>query len=268
MEVHHHPDLHHKRKRFKEYFLEFLMIFLAVSLGFIADNIRENISGNAKAKELAQSLYKEVYSDSIVIQQRIAGRLDKESFLEYFARYVKDSSLTDLSPQFYPAFTAMTVTTISMIFQPKDGILDQLRNSGDLRYFRSSRLQEEVGQIGVAISNLKAANAEEASFRQAVIWPFRVRYYQASWFEDLVRLNKNSGNDVAVEKWFSASHGLPPEKPRIIKLSLFDRDEAQNIAASYLAIIRGARLISYREYVEANHQLLQTLREEYDLGND
>jgi len=32
MEVHHHPDLHHKKKNFKEYFLEFLMIFLAVTL--------------------------------------------------------------------------------------------------------------------------------------------------------------------------------------------------------------------------------------------
>lgn len=34
MEVHHHPDLHHKRKKLKEYFLEFFMIFLAVTLGF------------------------------------------------------------------------------------------------------------------------------------------------------------------------------------------------------------------------------------------
>ena len=41
MEVHHHPDLHHKPKKWKEYFLEFLMIFLAVTMGFFADNIRE-----------------------------------------------------------------------------------------------------------------------------------------------------------------------------------------------------------------------------------
>ena len=32
MEVHHHPDLHHKPKKWKEYFLEFLMIFLAVTM--------------------------------------------------------------------------------------------------------------------------------------------------------------------------------------------------------------------------------------------
>ncbi len=31
MEVYHHPDLHHKKKNFKEYFFEFLMIFLAVT---------------------------------------------------------------------------------------------------------------------------------------------------------------------------------------------------------------------------------------------
>ncbi len=26
MEVHHHPDIHHKKKNFREYFLEFLMM--------------------------------------------------------------------------------------------------------------------------------------------------------------------------------------------------------------------------------------------------
>ena len=32
MEVHQHPDLEHKKKKFREYLLEFLMIFLAVTL--------------------------------------------------------------------------------------------------------------------------------------------------------------------------------------------------------------------------------------------
>jgi hypothetical protein len=44
MEVHHHPDIHHKTKKWKEYVLEFLMIFLAVTMGFIAENIREHFS--------------------------------------------------------------------------------------------------------------------------------------------------------------------------------------------------------------------------------
>jgi len=40
MEMHHHPDLHRKKKNWKEYFLEFLMIFLAVTLGFFAETMR------------------------------------------------------------------------------------------------------------------------------------------------------------------------------------------------------------------------------------
>jgi nitrogen-specific signal transduction histidine kinase len=31
MEVHHHLDLHHRKKQWKEYLLEFLMLFLAVT---------------------------------------------------------------------------------------------------------------------------------------------------------------------------------------------------------------------------------------------
>ena len=40
MEVHHHPNLHHRKKHWKEYFFEGLMIFLAVTLGFFAESYR------------------------------------------------------------------------------------------------------------------------------------------------------------------------------------------------------------------------------------
>ena len=44
MEVHHHPQLTHQPKPWKEYLLEGLMIFIAVTLGFFAENLREHIS--------------------------------------------------------------------------------------------------------------------------------------------------------------------------------------------------------------------------------
>jgi hypothetical protein len=56
MEVHHHPDLHHEPKKWKEYFLEFLMIFLAVMMGFFAENIREGISNKEKEKKYMESM--------------------------------------------------------------------------------------------------------------------------------------------------------------------------------------------------------------------
>jgi len=63
MEVHHHPDLHHKKKNFKEYFLEFLMIFLAVTMGFIAENLREHISDKEQVQRYMQSMVNNLKSD-------------------------------------------------------------------------------------------------------------------------------------------------------------------------------------------------------------
>jgi hypothetical protein len=71
MEVHHHPDLHHKKKNFKEYFLEFLMIFLAVTLGFFAENIREHLSDSAKEKEYIESLVQDLKLDQQILSQNI-----------------------------------------------------------------------------------------------------------------------------------------------------------------------------------------------------
>ena len=51
MEVHHHPDLHHKPKKWKEYFFEFLMIFLAVTMGFFAESIREHFGDREKENQ-------------------------------------------------------------------------------------------------------------------------------------------------------------------------------------------------------------------------
>src|ERR1700694_1072284 len=67
MEVHHHPDLHHKRKRFREYFLEFLMIFLAVTLGFFAENLREHFADSNKEKIYVNGLTRDLKADSSFI---------------------------------------------------------------------------------------------------------------------------------------------------------------------------------------------------------
>ncbi|MEO8109457.1 MAG: hypothetical protein ABI594_05475 [Ginsengibacter sp.] len=71
MEVHHHSDLHHKKKRFTDYLLEFLMIFLAVFMGFIAENIRENLSDKAKEKEYIASFIEDLSADTARLHEQI-----------------------------------------------------------------------------------------------------------------------------------------------------------------------------------------------------
>src|ERR1700721_4344400 len=73
MEVHHHPDMHHKRKKFREYFLEFLMIFLAVTMGFFAESLREHVGENSKENEYINSLRKDLVADTLNIKTWIQG---------------------------------------------------------------------------------------------------------------------------------------------------------------------------------------------------
>ncbi|MGI8582501.1 MAG: hypothetical protein ACR2KX_09900 [Chitinophagaceae bacterium] len=74
MEVHHHPDIHHKPKKWKEYFLEFLMIFIAVTLGFFVENIREHLVENNKEKQYIGSIAEDIKQDisqlDTIIKQR------------------------------------------------------------------------------------------------------------------------------------------------------------------------------------------------------
>jgi hypothetical protein len=265
MEVHHHPDLHHKKKNFKEYFLEFLMIFLAVTLGFIAENVREHISEKTQAKELAKSLYKDVYSDSIIIHQKILGRLEKEDYIKYFVQYIQDSDLVNLSPDFYPAFTSTYISTLTIIFQPKDGILNQLTNSGALRYFKSNKLQEEIANISVDIANLREGNNEEETFRESKMRAFVIAHYDYKWFEALAEMAEQKLHNPYVEAWFKKLDLNTIKKPRILNAAEFNRQKAANLASEYLVIIRGFRLILYNQYVKSNHELLETLRTEYNI---
>jgi hypothetical protein len=63
MEVHHHPDLHHKAKPWKEYLIEGLMIFIAVMMGFIAENIREDITNREHVHQLTAQLVRDLKVD-------------------------------------------------------------------------------------------------------------------------------------------------------------------------------------------------------------
>src|SRR4051812_47374154 len=64
MEVHHHPQLEHKPKPWKEYLLEGLMIFVAVTMGFFAESLREHIARNEKERQVIESLMSGIKKDT------------------------------------------------------------------------------------------------------------------------------------------------------------------------------------------------------------
>jgi len=257
MEVHHHPDLHHHSKPWKEYFLEFIMIFLAVTLGFFAETIREHFSEGVKAKELAESLYKEVYSDSVEVQKILILRTQKEEELDFFINYMRDSSLTNVSDRFYRSFAWSFIISSSILFEPADGMMNQLRNSGSLRYFKSNKLQREIGELSVSIAKLRNRMGVESGIVSTDLRRFVIKFYDFRWNEDLTK----NGNINLVTALMEQP--APKRKGIIINAKVFDKLEAENLASLYRLAFKATRIIQIKNYVDSNHKLLETLRDEY-----
>ncbi len=264
MEVHHHshtsdPDMHRGRKKWTHYFWEFLMLFLAVFCGFLAENYREHYVEHQRAKQLANNLYKELLTDSGKVQQCITNRLSKEEACAYFIDFVKDSDLTTLSPRFFPAFTTALIQIQYIIFEPNDGILNQLRNSGELRYFKNSELQSEIGNLGVKISYVRTRNDREYSYVEFYNRPFILRHFDFNWYEDFI----DHGNLTLYQALNEKKQTTFPTK--LANADKFNRREAESIVSYYRLILRSTRQIQYKEYIDANHKVLALLRKEFHL---
>ncbi len=139
MEVHHHPDLHHKRKNFREYFLEFLMIFLAVTMGFFAEQIRENLVNKEKEAHYIQNLISDLQADTADLRLNINYQGVQSKMLDS-ALTIPVERRADINVQdtffhyiflyysYVPTFTASTNT----ISQLKAGGFNILRNQATI----------------------------------------------------------------------------------------------------------------------------------------
>jgi hypothetical protein len=262
MEVHKHPHHPTHQKRWGEYFLEFLMIFLAVTLGFFAENIRERATESHREKQFAQQLYSELKEDSIVVDQKISERRRKEKAMDYVATYLKDSSLEDLPEQFYPALTMDLYLINRYAFEPKDGILSQLRNSGSLRFFKSVYLQKLLGDINVSINNIRNRNEQEYQFFANPIKPFLLKYYDFSWLNQLRSINDTSPIHELVYDYNKFNFHA---KGRLMNVSTLDRNEASNMVRFYKQMVVSTRTLQLNDYININHKILEELRANYKL---
>lgn len=164
MEVHHHPDLHHKPKPWKEYFLEFIMIFLAVTLGFFAEGIREHLSDRTKEKEYIRSIVSNLNDDiaelKIVISQNkyLAEGFDslKDDFHQYLDRGVVkkyDSPLAKSADSISRAGIdylgkiydhCARYLTKSYRFATHEATMVQLKNSGGFRLIQADHAADSI----------------------------------------------------------------------------------------------------------------------------
>jgi hypothetical protein len=154
MEVHHHPDLHHKRKRFKEYILEFIMIFLAVTLGFLAESLRESISEHHRERMYIEGFIKNLQDDTAQMRQVIAYNDVEVKGLDTIISISKANYLqvpVQDSIFWYSFKYLFDIHT----FHNNDITITQLRNAGGYSLIRKPNVADSIALYEANNSDLK-----------------------------------------------------------------------------------------------------------------
>jgi hypothetical protein len=139
MEVHAHT--HTARKKWTHYLWEFLMLFLAVFLGFLVENQREHFVEHKRAKEYAKSLLEDLKNDTADINRAAFFDNLTNFLIDSLIEVVSDKAKSQKSGQiYYYMRLAGWLYTVDW----SKATLNQLINSGNLRYFTNPQLVTNI----------------------------------------------------------------------------------------------------------------------------
>jgi hypothetical protein len=156
MEVHHHS--HTARKKWTHYFWEFLMLFLAVFCGFLAENQREHMIEHQRAKDYAMSLMEEVVGDTMALNHSISYYKTKTENIDTLIGLLAGNIKQVPGGTLY-YFADMAMYNNQIIFNKTT--LQQLINSGVLRYFANRKLIKCIGEYDQILQ--KVENSENSA---------------------------------------------------------------------------------------------------------
>jgi hypothetical protein len=152
MEVHHHSHTgagQHQRKKWAHYFWEFLMLFLAVFCGFLAEYQLEHYIEKQRAKDYAFSLHSDIKTDTGIYTRTTRAlntcikKIDSLILILGSHDNIKKNTSTIYRLSLY-AFIFPTN-------MPNEATLQQLLNSGSLRYFKNHLLIDSIKQFNTEI---------------------------------------------------------------------------------------------------------------------
>ena len=187
MEVHHHPDLHHKPKKWKEYFLEFLMIFLAVTLGFFAENFREYRVEQEQEKHIIESLVQCLTSDTIQLESIINQTAQNIVHLDNFNK-LKNADLSNSQNKKDLIIEGLKGMGTDIFFKTNDGALQQLKSSGMFHLVHKQSIIDSILKYDLINKSTVYQEADYYRISTEVFTSFR-QVVDLSFLRDRLLLN-------------------------------------------------------------------------------
>ena len=242
------------------------MLFLAVFCGFLAEYQLEHKIEKDRAKELAQSFYEELKGDSSAVQRAIKNWSKRDSAVTYLIKYFTDSSISNCSIYFSRNFFIAFAYSTPTIFEPRDIILEQLKHSGSLRYFKNKELQKLIGDLSVAIVNVHKRNEIEQGYLEDHTTPFLIRHNDAFWYQQIQKDRQNIQGLQILSILLPGHQGNAEKIPfHFNNLESFKRIESLNMLYIFQLLLSTSRQVQYNKYKNLNKQILDVLYKEYQL---
>jgi hypothetical protein len=263
MEVHHHPDLHHKKKKWNEYFLEFLMIFLAVTFGFIAENVRESISEHERAKVFAASMLKDLEADTAQLRPYRVYFDYAASNVDTLMQMLSSHDLKDIPTgklYWYGLFGGA-----HGLFIPNDATFQQMKSSGSLRYF-DKIISYDVAKYDRLCRMMQTTEASlnsiygEARKSRALIFEFRYndQANNIAQFNNVGRASKTSVDQNKIDSFMRSN---PP-------LLSYDK----TLLNQYVELVRSrfmhTNVVRADSLLNQSNKLIKELEQKYDLETE
>jgi hypothetical protein len=263
MEVHHHPDLHHKPKPWKEYLLEYLMIFLAVMTGFFAESYREHLSERSKEHEYAVSIKKDLMVDTVNLDIWIPANLTRAARLDTLISYLETNGIVkDGSNMYYLA----RLSTRNSVFEPSDNTILEMKSSGNLRLIRSREIVN--GLMNFEQSIAQYTNLLDIEGKENMLsYPLLGQLFDASIFNKMVMASSKLLTEKEYAAGSSNNTSKPPGNPQLLS---HDKEKINQLIyylhqrkSSFLGETR--RLLVQKQQVE---QLIKMINKEYKLEDE
>jgi hypothetical protein len=265
MEVHHHPDVHHKKKKFKEYFLEFLMIFLAVTLGFFAESLREHIGDNSKEKEYVNSLRKDLITDTINTKTWIQGfntRINEYDSVVNMLR--QPEKIIKTGRLYYLA----RLSTRGTVFEDNNNTMIQLNISGNFRLIKNKSVAEKIVAYQNDIDNYKRVNEYDSYEARAFYGP-QMKVFDAFVFNDMSKPITDSsltGRNTLLGG-FQNVFKEPTDNPKLLSADKERINDYVYILHQRRSTFAAEILILHKQKEDAA-ALIQLIDKEYGATND
>ena len=213
MEVHHHPQLEHKPKPWKEYILEYVMIFLAVMTGFFAESDREHLVEHAKEHEYAVNIKKDLVLDTTNLNvwlPALGVRADKfDTLISYLATggIVKDGA---------NMYFLGRLSTRNAIYEPSDNTILEMKSSGNLRLIRNREIVNGLMNIERILEQYR--NLVDIEEKEDVMsYQLIGKLFDATVFNKMT--SKSKTRVLSEEEYAGQSVNLlerPPGNPQLI----------------------------------------------------